>query len=75
MSSPAVVKVMVPPLVVAPRLAVWIGAAAAALLRWLRNEPQTPEDLRTLALEVEPEQPALAAELRRVAMYRDALSG
>ncbi len=76
------IKVMVPPPVRIPRAACFAGAAAAWLVRQaeavaealhLLPQPDRRErHLRALAREVEPEQPALAAELRGIAMHWEA---
>ncbi len=66
------IKVMVPPATVVPRMAAWIGRAAASWIAWWRNEPRTADELRALAFEVEAQQPSLAADLRRMALYEEA---
>lgn len=65
-------KVLVPVPVSCPRGARVAGAAAAWLLRAIDRIAAAlhpPSDLRALASSVEREQPALAAELRGIAMH------
>jgi hypothetical protein len=73
------VRTIVPPPVAVPRGALWAADAAAwiiGLLRPLRpahrEEVRPAEALLELAREVEAEEPALAAELRGIAMHRAA---
>ena len=67
--------VLVPPVVAFPRGAQWAADAVVFVIRAVRrlkrgDEPRSPAELLELARRVEREMPALAAELRFIAMHR-----
>lgn len=67
--SSRVMKVMVPPAIGMPRVALLVDAVVG----WWQPSPRRREDdLLQLAREVEPEQPELACELRGIAMHEAA---
>jgi hypothetical protein len=69
------IEVRIPAPVQPPRGAVLAGTLAAWLLQWTAKAlaPRPAHDLRTLAHDVEAQQPALAAELRGIALHCEAL--
>jgi hypothetical protein len=71
-----IIRTVAPPPVPVPRGALWAADAAVwilAHLRRLRRERAHPaDDLLALARAIESDEPALAAELRGIAMHRAA---
>lgn len=67
--SSQMMKVMVPPSIRVPRVALLVGALAGW---WPPRQRRREDDLLQLAREVEAEEPELACELRGIAMHEAA---